>query len=252
MRDQDVDFACLAEEGEELRPVSVRYGVTADEARHREPLDLTLNQEEPDQSVVDRSAWDDVDPRSPSGGLYAWERARRRARSGAGRGASGTRCRALTARQPPTPRKHRHDAHRRARRLEPGAVVGVARAGPDTRRPPARHGPPSGHDLNPVELFAAYGIANVLAVVPLTPGGLGVIDASAATLLVSFGTTSAVADLGGAGMATAQLLAPHTGRRDRLPHDPRTSPRGGRMNGPPPDWVGRPARDSEPSARRPR
>jgi len=67
MRDQDVDFACLAaEEGDELRPMSVRYGVTADEARHREPLDLTLSQEEPDQSVVDRSAWDDVDPEVPA------------------------------------------------------------------------------------------------------------------------------------------------------------------------------------------
>jgi uncharacterized protein (TIRG00374 family) len=53
-----------------------------------------------------------------------------------------------------------------------------------------------GHRVNPVELFAAYGVANVLAVIPLTPGGLGVIDASSATLLVSFGTTSAVATLG--------------------------------------------------------
>jgi uncharacterized protein (TIRG00374 family) len=41
--------------------------------------------------------------------------------------------------------------------------------------------------VDPIELFAAYGIANVLAVIPLTPGGLGVIDASAPALLVSFG-----------------------------------------------------------------
>jgi uncharacterized protein (TIRG00374 family) len=53
-----------------------------------------------------------------------------------------------------------------------------------------------GYYLNPFELFAAYGIANVLAVVPLTPAGLGVIEASAATLIVSFGTSTAVAALG--------------------------------------------------------
>jgi uncharacterized protein (TIRG00374 family) len=53
-----------------------------------------------------------------------------------------------------------------------------------------------GHITDPIELFAAYGIANVLAAVPITPGGLGVIEASAATLLVSFGVTRTVATLG--------------------------------------------------------
>jgi uncharacterized protein (TIRG00374 family) len=41
--------------------------------------------------------------------------------------------------------------------------------------------------VDPFELFAAYGIANVLAVIPVTPGGLGLVDASAPLLLVSFG-----------------------------------------------------------------
>jgi hypothetical protein len=53
MRDQDIDFTCLAEEGDELRPMSVRYGVTVGEASHGDPLDLTLSQEEPEGSVVD-------------------------------------------------------------------------------------------------------------------------------------------------------------------------------------------------------
>lgn len=53
-----------------------------------------------------------------------------------------------------------------------------------------------GHFVDPVELFAAYGIANVLAVIPITPGGLGVVEASAAALLVSFGLTKEVATLG--------------------------------------------------------
>jgi uncharacterized protein (TIRG00374 family) len=50
-----------------------------------------------------------------------------------------------------------------------------------------------GHFVDPIELFAAYGIANVLGAIPITPGGLGVIEASAATLLVSFGLTKDVA-----------------------------------------------------------
>lgn len=66
MTDQDIDFACLAEEGDELRPMRVRYGVTAAEAAHHEPLDLTLSQEEPDQSVADLGAWDEVDPGVPA------------------------------------------------------------------------------------------------------------------------------------------------------------------------------------------
>ncbi len=52
-----------------------------------------------------------------------------------------------------------------------------------------------GHFVDPVELFAAYGIANVLGAIPITPGGLGVIEASAGTLLVSFGVTKNVATL---------------------------------------------------------
>jgi len=52
-----------------------------------------------------------------------------------------------------------------------------------------------GHFVDPFELFAAYGIANVLGAIPITPGGLGVIEASAATLLVSFGVTRNIATL---------------------------------------------------------
>jgi hypothetical protein len=66
MRDQDIDFACLAEEGNELRPMRMRYGVTAHEAGHREPLALTLSQEEPDASVPVDGTWDDVDAAVPA------------------------------------------------------------------------------------------------------------------------------------------------------------------------------------------
>jgi uncharacterized protein (TIRG00374 family) len=50
--------------------------------------------------------------------------------------------------------------------------------------------------VNPVELFAAYGIANVAGVLPITPAGLGVIDSLTPLLLVSFGVTRSVATLG--------------------------------------------------------
>jgi hypothetical protein len=53
-----------------------------------------------------------------------------------------------------------------------------------------------GSFVNPAELFAAYGIANVLGVLPVTPAGLGVIDSVAPLLLVSFGVTRSVATLG--------------------------------------------------------
>ncbi len=53
-----------------------------------------------------------------------------------------------------------------------------------------------GHWVNPDGLLVAYGLANVLAVVPITPGGLGVIEATLTTLLVGFGTQRGVATLG--------------------------------------------------------
>jgi hypothetical protein len=53
-----------------------------------------------------------------------------------------------------------------------------------------------GRFANPAELFAAYGIANVLGVIPITPAGLGVIDSITPILLVSFGLTRSVATFG--------------------------------------------------------
>jgi uncharacterized protein (TIRG00374 family) len=53
-----------------------------------------------------------------------------------------------------------------------------------------------GRLLNPVELFAAYGIANVAGALPVTPAGLGVVDSVTPLLLVSFGLTRSVATLG--------------------------------------------------------
>jgi len=53
-----------------------------------------------------------------------------------------------------------------------------------------------GRFTNPVGLFAAYGIANVLGALPVSPAGLGVIDSVTPVLLVGFGLTRSVATLG--------------------------------------------------------
>jgi putative heme transporter len=53
-----------------------------------------------------------------------------------------------------------------------------------------------GHVVNPDGLLVAYGLANVLAAIPITPGGLGVVDSAIPFLLVGFGTTKDIATLG--------------------------------------------------------
>lgn len=60
-----------------------------------------------------------------------------------------------------------------------------------------------GHRVPVVGLLVAFGLANVLAAIPITPGGLGVIEAVLTSTLVGFGTPSAVAILG---VATYRLL----------------------------------------------
>jgi uncharacterized protein (TIRG00374 family) len=65
-----------------------------------------------------------------------------------------------------------------------------------------------GHRVNPVELFAAYGIANVAGALPVTPGGLGVVDSIAPLLLVGFGVTRSVATLGVLGWRMVNFWLP--------------------------------------------
>ena len=48
----------------------------------------------------------------------------------------------------------------------------------------------------PDGILVAYGLANVLAAIPITPGGLGVIEATLTSVLVGFGTPRGVATLG--------------------------------------------------------
>jgi hypothetical protein len=65
-----------------------------------------------------------------------------------------------------------------------------------------------GHRANPIELFAAYGIANVAGALPLTPGGLGVVDSITPLLLVGFGVTRSVATLGVLGWRMVNFWLP--------------------------------------------
>ena len=65
-----------------------------------------------------------------------------------------------------------------------------------------------GKYVNPVELFAAYGIANVLAVIPITPGGLGFVEASLPLVLTSFGVVKNVSLLGVLGWRLVNFWLP--------------------------------------------
>jgi hypothetical protein len=56
-----------------------------------------------------------------------------------------------------------------------------------------------GVHLSPIDVLVAYGLANILAVIPLTPGGLGVVELTIVSVLTGFHAT--------AGAATAGVLS---------------------------------------------
>jgi len=53
-----------------------------------------------------------------------------------------------------------------------------------------------GHPMGPVGLIVGYGLANVAAALPITPGGLGIVEGILVPALVAFGATRGVAILG--------------------------------------------------------
>jgi len=57
-------------------------------------------------------------------------------------------------------------------------------------------------------LIVAFGLANVIAVIPITPGGLGIVDAYYIPTLVAFGITRRGATLGVASYRMAQFFFP--------------------------------------------
>lgn len=65
-----------------------------------------------------------------------------------------------------------------------------------------------GATLDPDALLVAFGLANLLAAIPITPGGLGIVDASYLSTLVAFGISLGRARLGLASYRIAQLIFP--------------------------------------------
>ncbi len=55
------------------------------------------------------------------------------------------------------------------------------------------------HFISPVDLLVAYGLANILAAIPITPGGLGVVEFVLVSMITGFGPT--------AGQALSGVLA---------------------------------------------
>jgi hypothetical protein len=53
-----------------------------------------------------------------------------------------------------------------------------------------------GHFVSPVDLLVAYGLANIVAVLPITPGGLGIVEGTLIPTLVWFRVPVAVATIG--------------------------------------------------------
>ncbi len=85
------------------------------------------------------------------------------------------------------------------------------------------------HVVSPIDLLVAYGLANILAVIPITPGGLGVVEGVLITTLIGFHVPKAIAILGvlsyrlvnfwlpipGGGIAYLSLRFGHEGRARR-------------------------------------
>jgi uncharacterized protein (TIRG00374 family) len=65
-----------------------------------------------------------------------------------------------------------------------------------------------GRLASPVDLLVAYGLANVLAVIPVTPGGLGVIEGVLIPTLAGFGLPRGVAILGVLGYRLVNFWLP--------------------------------------------
>ena len=65
-----------------------------------------------------------------------------------------------------------------------------------------------GGSLDIDALIVAFGFANLLAAVPITPGGLGYVDLAYVTLLIGFGLTENTATLGVAAYRFAQFFFP--------------------------------------------
>lgn len=65
-----------------------------------------------------------------------------------------------------------------------------------------------GEVMNPVNLVVAYGLVNILAALPLTPGGLGVVETALPGTLIGFGVPGSVATIAVLSWRFFQYLLP--------------------------------------------
>lgn len=65
-----------------------------------------------------------------------------------------------------------------------------------------------GHWTDPVGLLVAYGVGNIAAAIPITPGGLGVVEASVTSVLVALGTPRGIAIWGVLGWRLVSFWLP--------------------------------------------
>jgi uncharacterized membrane protein YbhN (UPF0104 family) len=62
--------------------------------------------------------------------------------------------------------------------------------------------------MNPIGLLVAFGVANVLAAIPISPGGLGIVEWAYLPILITFGATLAQATIAVTSYRVAQFLFP--------------------------------------------
>ena len=103
------------------------------------------------------------------------------------------------------------------RRRSRGRSDGPRPTGSSTRRACGSSSWAFGHVVSPIDLLVAYGLANILAVLPITPGGLGVIEGVLIPTLVGFRVPGAIATVGVLVVAARQLLAADPSRGRVLP-----------------------------------
>jgi uncharacterized protein (TIRG00374 family) len=65
-----------------------------------------------------------------------------------------------------------------------------------------------GRWVNPTALLVAYGLANIAGAIPITPGGLAIIEGTLSTILVGFGTPRTIAILGVIGWRLVNFWLP--------------------------------------------
>ena len=83
-----------------------------------------------------------------------------------------------------------------------------------------------GAHIDPIDVLVAYGLANILAVIPLTPSGLGVVELTIVAVLTRFSRPGQCGRGRRPQLAARQLLAAHPLRRHLVPVAPPRAPAG--------------------------